>query len=170
MKSLSMDGRITRITKHMRVETTETAYLVAKPLLKHPEKLWRITVNNIEESILRQIFDSTECGNHCLFALTVMNEQLFSEKKNKGLVPQYLTRMALLEEFLKYPNLNHWRSKYFTVRVDSTLRSLEEHVYKKDLKNVLTGVNIVAHRAKDNLVELLNDVGRVRVEFRRYFS
>ena len=170
MKSLFMESRISRVTKHMKVETSECAYLVAKPLPKHPETLWRITVNNIENNIVNKIFDHTECGNHCLFALTLVSEQFFAEKKNNGLVPYYLTRMAFLEEFLKFPSANYWKSGYFTVRVESLLRSLEGHVCNKDFKNIFTGLNMVAHREKDKLVELSNDIARVRNQFRRYFT
>jgi hypothetical protein len=170
MKSLSIEGRISRLTKQMELTTTECAYLVAKPFSKQPEKLWRVTVNNIENSLVRKIFHLTECANHCLFAITLMNEQFFAEKKNKGLVPYYLTRMAFLQEFWKFPNENFWKSGYFTVRVESLLRSLESNVSKGDLKNIFTGVNIVAHHDKDKLAELSDDIRRVRSEFRKYFT
>ena len=170
MKSLAMEGRISRVTKHMGFTTTECAYLVAKPLTKHPETLWRITVNNIENSVLSKICGLTECANHCLFALTLMNEQFFTENKNKGLVPYYLTRMAFLQEFLKFPNASYWKSGYFTARVESLLHSFEGNVSKRDFKNIFTGVNIVAHREKDKLTQLTDDIARVLSEFRRYFN
>ena len=154
----------------MELETTECAYLVAKPLPKHPESLWRVTVNNIENNIVSKIFDLTECGRHCLFALALVSEQFYADNKNKGLVPYYLTRMAFLEEFLKFPNANYWKSRYFTVRVESLLRSFESHVCRRDFKNIFTGANIIAHREKDKIVELSNDIARVRTQFREYFS
>ncbi len=101
MKSLSMEGWISRITRHMELETTECAYLVAKPLPKHPESLWRVTVNNIENNIVSKIFDLNECGRHCLFAVALVNEQFYADNKNKGLVPYYLIRMAFLEDLAR---------------------------------------------------------------------
>ena len=170
MKSLSMEGRISRITKHMKLETPECAYLVAKPFPTHSENLWRITVNNIEDNIAQKISDVTECGGQCIFALTLLSEQFLAEKKNKGMVSYYLIRMALLQEFLKFPNAMYWKAGYFTVRLDSLLRSLEAHVSRKDFKNIFTGVNMISHREKEKLMELLNDIARLREQFMGYFS
>lgn len=170
MKSLSMGGRISQITKHMKLETSECAYLVAKPLPKHSEDLWRITVNNIEDNIVQKIFDLTECGGHCVFALTLLSEQLVAEKKNKGLVSYYLIRVAFLEEFVKFPNANYWKFDYFTVRIESLLRSLDNHVSRKDFKNIFTGVNMISHREKEKLAELSDDIARMREQFMEYFS
>ena len=158
------------MTNHMRLETSECAYLVAKPLPNHPEQLWRVTVNNIENNLVRKVAHRTECGRHCLFALALLSEKFFEEKKNKGLVPYYLTRMAFLQEFLKFPNENDWKAGDFTVRVERILRSLEKHLSQGDVKDIFTGINIVAHRGKENLADLSCDVARLRSQFLGYFG
>ena len=165
-----MGGRISQITKHMKLETSECAYLVAKPLPKHSEDFWRITVKNIEDNIVQKIFDLTECGGHCVFALALLSEQFVTEKKNKGLVSYYLIRMAFLEEFLKFPNAIYWKLDHFTVRIESLLGSLDSHVRRKDFENIFTRVNMISHRGKEKLVELSNDIAKIREQFTGYLS
>ena len=164
-----MYGRISRVEKHMGLETSECAFLVAKPLVDHPETLWRITVNNVENYFVSKICNLSECGSYCYFALTLLNEQFFAEKKNKGMVSYFLIRMAFLEEFLKFPNANYWRFEYFSARVESLLHSLEGHVCRREFRNIFTGVNIIAHFKNENLADLSSDLVRMRGHFAEYF-
>lgn len=161
-----LDEKIKKISKHLKMTSTEYAYLVAKPVLDF-EELWRIAVNNIEIKLLNKMTAVTQCGAHCLFAVNFLNEKYFAAGKVTSLLPFSYVRLAILTEFLKFPNGNYWKTTRFVERVESVLQSLETQLSKGELKNIYTGVNILGRR-EGELAGLSRDVGLLRSQFRKF--
>lgn len=166
-KAHALESKITRISNHLKITNTEPVYLVAKPNSNYPEELWRIAVNNIENQIVNKVTAVTECGNHCLFAVNLLNEQFLLAEKVIPLPFQYI-RLALLAEFLKCPHEHQWKARHFTERIEGVLRSLENHLYRKEFKNIFTGVDILGNQKPENLAELSLHVGSLRSRFRDF--
>ena len=165
IKGFTLDTKITKVSRHLKITNPECIYLVAKPVLDYPEELWRLTVNNIENKFLTKMKATAECGSQCLFAVGLLNEQYFASVGETAL-PYYYVRLAYLAEFLKYPHENYWKVRNFTERVESILLRLETNLYKGQFKNVFTEVNILGRREGENLTELSSHVGRLRSQFR----